>query len=406
MAIINKGDRKYLIIIHLGYDNGKRKTKSKRVDLSRLTQKQAGKEIILMEKAFEDEVKGYLNNNANMKFKDFVELWINDYAMQQLRPKTIASYQGELKRRITPEFGYMKINQIKPTHLITFYSKLSKKGARQDGSEGTLSSRTIKYQHQILSSILGQAVKWQVIKENPCKFVSPPKTESLQKKKNYFEDYEAIEFLQAIRGDKLKYICACELALLGGLRREEILGLDINDITVDGVIIRRTSKVVDGIGMVVEELTKNESSGRSITLPAPVIDNLKRLRSEQKVTQFKLQNLWQDIKIKDKYRILLFTQNKGKPMHGQTLSSWQKQFIKNYNEVKKENEMKLPSITFHGLRHTNASMMIYLGVDIKAGSVRMGHAQTSTFLNTYGHMLERADKEISNKLGKTLLGSK
>jgi integrase len=400
MAIINKGDRKYLVIIHLGYDGQKRKTRSKRVNLQYLSNKEAEKQIIIIEKEFEDEVKGNPNNDASMKFKEFTDMFLNDYAVQQLRPKTIASYKFELEKRILPEFGYMKINDIRPTQLIKYYSKLSKRTYKRGNDDVLLSNRTVKYSHQILSSIFGQAVKWQVIKENPCKYVSPPKANTSKKVTNYWEDYHAIKFLEAIGSEKLKYICATELALIGGLRTEEILGLDINDITETGVIIRRTSKLVDGSGMVIEEVAKNESSERSVTLPQPVITNLRKLKLEQMASQFELQNKWEDITIGKKPRVMLFTQDKGKPMYGKTFNSWLKKFVKSYNKGKEE---KLPEITFHGLRHTNASLMIYLGVDARTGAARMGHAQTSTFLNIYGHMLERADKEIANKLESTLL---
>lgn len=222
MAYYERKDRVYDVIVYLGYDGSKRKTKTKRVDLQHLTHKQAEKEIILIEKAFEDEVKGLYNHDNNMKLNEFVNMWLEDYACHHLRPKTLASYKYELDNRILPELGFMKISQIKPMHLIKFYGKLSK-GKRKDGKEGGLSERTIKYQHQILSSILGRAVKWQVIKDNPCKSVDSPKITKKKTKKSYEVD-EVIIFLEAIQKEKLKYICASELAILGGLRTEEVLG--------------------------------------------------------------------------------------------------------------------------------------------------------------------------------------
>lgn len=374
MAIKYKGNGKYTVIVHLGYNADKRLTRTKTFDLSHLSEKQAEKRIVILEEEFTQSAKGLIFADEDAKFSDFVEFWFESV---QLRPKTIASYDGELQRRILPRFGHMKIGTIRPAHLVKFYSDL----------EGKVGSRTIKYQHQILSSIFGKAVLWQVVRENPCHFVSSPKIEKNSKPK-HFSDDEAIRFLEEIRTEKLKYICAAELALLGGLRREEILGLDVNDITKDGVSICRTSKTVDKRGMVVEEIAKNDSSIRTLTLDAGVMKDLRKLRAEQLAASFKLQNLWQSD------RVFLFTQDNGKPMYGGTLTSWFRDFA---------NKHGFKQITFHGLRHTNASVMIYLGVDIRAGAARLGHAQTSTFLNVYGHMMERADKEISDKLGDALM---
>jgi hypothetical protein len=47
----------------------------------------------------------------------------------------------------------------------------------------------------------------------------------------------------------------------------------------------------------------------------------------------------------------------------------------------------LPYLTFHGMRHWHASILIAGGVDIKSVSARLGHASTSFTLDTYGHLL-------------------
>ncbi len=47
----------------------------------------------------------------------------------------------------------------------------------------------------------------------------------------------------------------------------------------------------------------------------------------------------------------------------------------------------LPRLTFHGMRHTHASLLIASGVNIKTVSARLGHASTSFTLDVYGHVL-------------------
>ena len=51
----------------------------------------------------------------------------------------------------------------------------------------------------------------------------------------------------------------------------------------------------------------------------------------------------------------------------------------------------MSEITFHGLRHTHASMLIRAGVDILTISRRLGHRKVSVTLDTYGHLMEGAD---------------
>ncbi len=74
----------------------------------------------------------------------------------------------------------------------------------------------------------------------------------------------------------------------------------------------------------------------------------------------------------------LFVQADGKPMHPSSISKW---FVKYVSTI------GLPVINFHGLRHTNASLLVAQNVDIAVISARLGHAQISTTLDFYVHPL-------------------
>lgn len=58
----------------------------------------------------------------------------------------------------------------------------------------------------------------------------------------------------------------------------------------------------------------------------------------------------------------------------------------------------LPHLSFHGLRHTAATMLINQGLPAKSISGRLGHADIGTTMNIYGHYLKSADKEASDRL--------
>ena len=52
---------------------------------------------------------------------------------------------------------------------------------------------------------------------------------------------------------------------------------------------------------------------------------------------------------------------------------------------------EFPSISIHILRHTNATLMIAGGTNIRTVSARLGHTQTSTTANIYSHAIQSAD---------------
>lgn len=67
----------------------------------------------------------------------------------------------------------------------------------------------------------------------------------------------------------------------------------------------------------------------------------------------------------------------------------------------KENQI-LPPLSFHGLRHTAATMLINQGSPAKSVSGRLGHANIGTTYDIYGHYLRSADKEEADRLEKSM----
>jgi integrase len=66
------------------------------------------------------------------------------------------------------------------------------------------------------------------------------------------------------------------------------------------------------------------------------------------------------------------------------------------------NELGMRSLRLHDLRHASASFLLAGGVDVKTVSVRLGHAQTSTTLDIYAHMINQADDRAASMLGAFL----
>ena len=63
-----------------------------------------------------------------------------------------------------------------------------------------------------------------------------------------------------------------------------------------------------------------------------------------------------------------------------------------------KNDYLLDKVTFHGLRHTSAILLIGQKVDIATVSKRLGHADISTTLNIYTHALKELDRTAADKL--------
>lgn len=56
----------------------------------------------------------------------------------------------------------------------------------------------------------------------------------------------------------------------------------------------------------------------------------------------------------------------------------------------------LPLVTLHSIRHTNISLQLMAGVDIKTVAARAGHSMASTTSDIYSLFLKTSDIRASN----------
>jgi integrase len=63
----------------------------------------------------------------------------------------------------------------------------------------------------------------------------------------------------------------------------------------------------------------------------------------------------------------------------------------------------LPSIRFHDLRHTHATLLLALGTNAKVMSERLEHASITITLRTYSHVMPTMQREAAAKLDGILL---
>jgi integrase len=60
------------------------------------------------------------------------------------------------------------------------------------------------------------------------------------------------------------------------------------------------------------------------------------------------------------------------------------------------------SLTFHDLKHTAATVLVEVGVDVKTAQVRLGHADPRTTLGIYAQVTEQADRIAAERVGARL----
>ena len=390
-SIEKRGKNSYRLTVSEGFDlNGKPMIHRKTVHGNK---KDAEVELA----KFVTEVQnGLVIDGKSLKFSEFTEIWKRDYGSKELAPSTYKRYCRMLETRLLPYFGHFYINKIKPTDIMKFYDLLEKDTqlVRKKGNNGSktkkpLSGKTILEHHRLLRAMLHKAVYWQLIVANPAERVQPPKARK-PKRKSYDDEQTKIllENLELLPSEDTKYKVAIILTVFTGVRLGELMGLEWTDVDFkNGIIsINRSSQYLSDMG-VFTKVPKTESSIREIAIPEFIISLLEEYKLWYEEQKAIYDELWMN---SDR----LFVQADGKPMHPSTISKWFVKFVE---------QIGLPVINFHGLRHTNASLLVAQNIDIAVISARLGHAQISTTLDFYVHPLLSHNRKAGYALENLLL---
>lgn len=244
-----------------------------------------------------------------------------------------------------------------------------------------LSEKSIQGHINLIGSIMTTAVKWNIICDNPVKRIDTKKRN--KRKVHYYDDIQTATMLKELNSEPLIFKTIIYLALDTGMRKSELMGLKWEDIdfTKATININKQRHYVQGFGTI-EDRTKTEAGNRTVTVSKIVISLLRTYKYEQNKNRLKLGTAW----ISTPY---VFVHENGRAISSNLPYKWFVDFLKRHN---------LPKITFHQLRHTNASILIASGEDIVTVSGRLGHADKNVTLNTYSHMIKSRETQVANKM--------
>ena len=230
-----------------------------------------------------------------------------------------------------------------------------------------------------------------------------------RKETKSLDDVQTVRLLKALEDEPVKFRLAVEVLLFLGARRGEVVGLKWEDVDFEHCTVNIDKAILylpdKGI---YEDTPKNETSNRVIKLPQSVMQKLQAYRKLQLQAQFAMGHLWEG-------EGHIFTQVNGKPMHPDTPSKWFGKFLKKHNAAindradltaKEKRDMVFPNVSIHSLRHTNASLLIAKGLNLRTIANRLGHASTDTTTKIYAHAIRTADAIASDALEDILLHAK
>ncbi len=413
-SITKRADGRWMARIDLGWQDGKRRRKAVYGRTRREVQ---------------DKLRETMQRTAHdlppLPERETVEAYLRRWLAlrrDELREHTYISYEQTVRRHLVPGLGRLRLAKLGPRDVATWLHRCRAQG---------VGLRTIQYSRSVLRAALNQALRWELVSRNAAALTPAPQHKARDIKP--LTPDEARKLVTAVSGHRLEALIIVALGL--GLRRGEVLALrwDDVDLTAGVLSVRRTleraggdaaarkpllaerarlraqltaatdaearRRLAAGIEDVQRRLKpvqttvrlaepKTARSRRTITLPALVARALRAHRTRQLEERLAAGSRWHDVG-------LVFTTRIGTPIGTHSLHSTFKGMLR---------EAGLPSIRYHDLRHTAATLLLAQGIDVRTIMETLGHAQVSLTLNTYAHVVPALQRQAAAKMDAILGG--
>jgi len=365
-----------------------------------MTERQIKKELERQAVLFEEKVLSGATVNSSMRFADFAEKYLSEFAAIYLKSKTVATYTENLVR-INQAIGHIRLSDLRTGHINSFYLDLQESGVRshttavckidlqaevgtQHGAltafsrKAGVSRATInqtlagKPINQESAAAIAQAVGMKTNKaftltthSNPlapasvisyhrtlssilCRavkwgYIQINPADAAEKpslgnhEAAYLEETDARRLLELLQAERIRWRALVTFDLMSGLRRGELLGLRWQDVDL-------------GEHTVTIRQTSNYFPGKGIYVSTPRSANSARplLLSTAAVMMLLEYKAWQDEQrdqlgdAREDQDGRVFTTDTGDLIFPDSVTPWFSGFIARSG---------MPKVTVHSLRH-------------------------------------------------------
>ncbi len=275
------------------------------------------------------------------------------------KPKTLANNEDLIRLHLVPHLGTVKVQKLKPQHVQQLYALLAR----------TYGPSLLRQVRAVLRQALQLAVVNDLVPRNVAKDVDLPKARAARRGRQnralspaHLQDFlRAAAPLEEIAGPVF------HLAGLLGLRRGEAAALRWEHVDLERGTLHVRDNLVVVRGRPTPGTPKTQAGDRTVPLAPETVALLAGWKVRQQALGVMVGAKWVDSGH-------VFTTLRGTPFHPDRLSTLAREF---------GIQAGLKHVTFHGLRHTSASLHLARGVPAEVVKTWLGHENVSLTLNTY-----------------------
>ena len=364
-SVSQRSDGRWMARLSVGRDAG---GKARRVTIYGATQAEVVTQLQALRNQRDVSAKSLY---AKDTVAAYLKRWLDNDVEVNGEPKTLQEYEMAIRLYIVPFIGHLKLAKLDGEQLVTWQATLKKKKFTNN-----MRLRAIR----VLRNGLNKAVKLRILPYNPVAALDKPKV--VRKEVTPLEPEQCEALFAACQAHRIGDVIT--LAAMTGLRKGELFALEWNAINLDeGVlVVRRQLQELRGLRL---KEPKTKAGKRVVSLdPVAVAALRSRLRKAQEEGF-------------DPAQVpIVFANIRGGYLRGSN-------FDRNVWYPIRDSVGIPNTFVFHDLRHTQASLMLAAGVDLKVIQKRLGHADFATTANTYSHLLQNAQNDAVDKLAAMML---
>lgn len=319
---------------------------------------------------------------ADLTVRRFLDQWLTDVLPGSVALRTEEGYAEIVRLYVVPHIGQKRLRTLTARDVAKMLTALETEGR----SPNT---------RRLARSVLRRALRWAeaegMVARNVAALANGVKVGRPDNAAKALTVDQARTFLDHIKGDRYEAAFVVGLAL--GLRRGEILGLSWGDLDLDAtpprLTVQRGLIRLKGRGLTLDD-TKTAGSRRTVQLPAPVVDALRRHRLAQLEERLVVGPEWPERPLGAD---LVFRAPFGTPADPDNFRA---------HCYKVTEAAGIGRRSPHQLRHSAASLLIAQGVPMKLVSETLGHSSIRITADVYGHLYDEAGAIASDAMTAAL----